>query len=159
MYEIQYSQVDNNLKIWIDSLSDAEVTIVDGFSDHPYFLDLKKVSVNDQLMDVGDSFEVGDAWYNVTYGGRAFLFIKAKSSGASCTFFYGQKNLLPFWALILIIVASSVVGLVCFFICFCYVRRLYRRKQSKSKVKKYSSNKRVETTEEKLSKYKYNSNK
>lgn len=151
MWEIQYSQVDNNLKVWVEKLVDGEVTIVDGLAGHPYSTTGNLTFVS-QLLAEGDEFEVGDKWNNITKGGSAYIFFKAKATGAYMYFNYGQKNLLPKWAIIAIIVASAVVLIGCLIICFCYVRRLYRRKKnSMSKVKKLKE----ETTEQRLSRYKY----
>ncbi len=36
MWSITYTQVDSNLKVWIEKLVDGEITIVDGLSSHPY---------------------------------------------------------------------------------------------------------------------------
>jgi hypothetical protein len=82
-----------------------------------------------KLLDEGVEFEVGDAWYNISYGGKAYLFLRAKSTGGYATFSYGKKDLLPSWALYVIIAVAVVVTLGCLAICFCYIRRLYRRKK------------------------------
>jgi hypothetical protein len=92
-------------------------------------------SILSKLMYEGDEFEVGDYWYDMKDGGKAYLFIKSTEEYAYAEFTYGQKNFLPEWALILIIVFSVLIGLTCLGICFCYVRRLYnRRKANQSKV-------------------------
>eukprot|EP00347_Sterkiella_histriomuscorum_P014475 403360734 len=154
VFEINYGSADSNLKLWLTKLSNVEVTIADGFQKHPYETTGSLTFVS-KLLSEGDEFEVGDYWYNITQGGKAYLFIKSKSTYGYAHFSYGQKNLLPKWALILIIVGSVVVGLACLFICCCYVRRLYiRRKQNQSKVQKFN---RVETVEERIGKYKYKS--
>jgi hypothetical protein len=38
IYQVNYTQLDNNLKLWIDKSVDSDVTIVDGLSNHPYLL-------------------------------------------------------------------------------------------------------------------------
>ena len=151
MWEIVYSQTDDNLKVWIEKLVDGEVTIVDGLSGHPYSTTGNLTFVS-QLIAEGDEFEIGDKWNNITKGGSAYLFFKAKASGAYMYFNYGQKNILPKWGLIVIIVGSVVILIGCLIICFWYVRRLYQKKKnSMSKVKKLKE----ETTEQRLSRYKY----
>ena len=39
----------------------------------------------------GDEFEVGDYWFknNLTFGGKAYLFIKCTPSSGYATFYYG----------------------------------------------------------------------
>ena len=133
VFEINYFQVDNNLKVWPTKMTNVEVTIVDGFDKHPYLITGNFTFLSLLLKD-GDEFEVGDAWYNMTYGGKAYLFIRSTSTYGTASFSYGQKNLIPSWVIIVIIVGSVVVGLGCLAICFCYVRRLYIRKRSQSKV-------------------------
>ncbi|CDW72148.1 UNKNOWN [Stylonychia lemnae] len=155
VFEINYKEVDNNLKIWPTKLSNVEVTIADGFNKHPYQI-VSNFTFISLLLKDGDEFEVGDAWYNMTYGGKAYLFIKATSTYGQAKFTYGQKNLIPQWVIIVIIVGSVVVGLGCLAICFCYVRRLYIKKRSQSKVQKFGG--RQETIEERISKYKYKGN-
>jgi hypothetical protein len=105
-----------------------------------------------KILAEGDEFEVGDAWYNLTYGGKAYIFLRSKNSGGYAYFSFGKKDLFPKWAIIVIIVGSIVVFLGCIFICFCYVRRLYNKKNA-NKVQKFSAEK---TREERLNKYKYN---
>ena len=36
VFEINYNSVDDNLKIWPTKVSNMEITIVDGFTKHPY---------------------------------------------------------------------------------------------------------------------------
>jgi predicted small secreted protein len=54
-------------------------------------------------------------------------------------------------------VLPTVVGIVCLVICCWYVRRLYRRRKSQSKVKKFSKN--DESIDGRMQKYKYNKTK
>ena len=91
MYEIQYTQTDNNLKIWIDSATNMEITVVDGLSTHPYQI-TGTMNYFPKLMYEGDEFEVGDYWYeqkNMTFGGKAYLFLKSTETYGYATFTYG----------------------------------------------------------------------
>ncbi len=92
LFEITYTKTDDNLKIWIDTAENVEITIVDGYSAHPYSLNSSQVlKYYSKLMYEGDEFEVGDYWFrnNLTFGGKAYIFIKSTSNYGYSTFYYG----------------------------------------------------------------------
>lgn len=77
VFEINYDKVDYNYKLWVTKSKNMEITIVDGFSKHPYLVNNGTMTFISKLLKEGDEFEVGDAWYNLTYGGKAYLFLKS----------------------------------------------------------------------------------
>lgn len=78
MYQFNYNGTDQQYKIWFDSISKAEVTLIDGIRTHPW-LDPNVLKENflAQFMTSEDNHEFGDGWYNFTSVGRAYLFIKS----------------------------------------------------------------------------------
>lgn len=36
VFEISYSKTDDDLKVWFSKMTNVEVTIADGFKQHPY---------------------------------------------------------------------------------------------------------------------------
>lgn len=88
VFELNYGSVDNNYKVWVTKTSNVEVTIADGFSVHP-LTTTQKVNFVSKLMYEGDEFEVGDYWYNITTGGKAYVFIKATTTYGYANFSYG----------------------------------------------------------------------
>lgn len=105
------------------------MTIADGFSKHP-FQSTGNFTFHSLKLESDDTFEVGDAWYNITTAGKAYLFIKSTATNGQASFTYGKKSLFPAWVLIVIIVGSIVLGLACLGLCFCFIRRLYIRKRN-----------------------------
>jgi hypothetical protein len=156
MYELHYSGTNSEFKIWVDSKTRAEITLIDGIRTHPW-LDprvLKENFVNKSLSGE-EIHEFGDSWYNFTAPGMAFLFIKATDYNAKVSFSFGYKPLFPMWV---IYVAGGVGGgvvIACLFICCCVVRRsaAKRAEEANSKVKKYQNG--DVSTEDKLSRFKY----
>ena len=37
MYEITYPSANSNWKVWVTSMTNMEITIADGFTEHPYY--------------------------------------------------------------------------------------------------------------------------
>jgi hypothetical protein len=155
MYELLYTGTNQQMKIWVDSKSRSEVTLIDGLRVHPW-LDptVLKDNYYNQSLTTDDIYEFGDLWYNLTYPGRAFLFIKATDFSASASFSFGYKPLFPMWAIYLAAGIGGGVLLICLFICCCYVRRAAAKKaeEAHSKVRKYQGD---VSTEDKLSRFKY----
>lgn len=152
MYEILYNGTDSQQKINIDSVSNAEITLIDGIRIHPW-LDPKVLNETHILlsMSAGDEFELGDSWYNYTSVGRAYLFIKSTDAGGKATLSLGFKPLFPKWVSYVSAAAGGVVVLGCLFICCCIVRRQAAKKAEEgNKVKKFAQKDDVQ-----LSKFKY----
>lgn len=55
---------------------------------HPYKT-TGSINFISKPMSNGDEFEVGDAWYNITQGGKAYLFIKSTATYGQSSFIYG----------------------------------------------------------------------
>jgi len=88
VFEISYTQVDDNLKIWFSKMTNVEVTIADGFSKHPYLTTGNMTFITKSLTG-SDEFEVGDYFYNISTAGKAYLFIKCTSTYGYASFTYG----------------------------------------------------------------------
>jgi hypothetical protein len=130
MYVIKYNGTDTQQKIWFDSMTDVEITFIDGIRTHPW-LDYKVVSEGQFLnisMPVGEEHEFGDSWYNLKYPGTAYVFIKARDIAASASFTVGYKPLFPKWAIYAAAVGGGLLLFICLFICCCYVRRQAQKK-------------------------------
>jgi hypothetical protein len=89
MYEITYPSANSDWKVWVTSATDMEITVADGFQMHPYLYNDTNLTFITKLLNNGDEFELGDAWYNFTTGGKAYIFFRALSSGASANMNYG----------------------------------------------------------------------
>ena len=106
-------------------------------------------------MNQGDFHTFGDAWYNMSYPGMGYLFIKGTGSAPTVQFSYGYKPLFPQWAILAISISGGCLLLICLFICCCYIRRKAAEKANETtKVKKYGSKSNVSITD-KISRYKY----
>lgn len=152
MYEIHYNGTDTQQKIWFDTINKAEVTLIDGMRVHPW-VDPKvlKDTFVSQSCDLSTTYEFGDSWYNVTYPGRAYIFVKSTDSGGAVTFNYGFKPLFPKWAIYLIAIAGGLLVLICLFICCCWVRRQAKKRAAEGdRVRKYQAK-----DDDKLARFKY----
>ena len=106
-------------------------------------------------MGQSDTHVFGDTWYDLNYTGLSYLFIKGTSASSSVTFNFGVYTPISQWVLYVAVSLGVVLTLGCLFICFCYVRRLARKRaEEANKVRKYATG-REPTTEEKVSRYKY----
>ncbi len=155
MWEFHYNGTDTQLKIWFDTITKAEITLVDGIRKHPW-LDVKVLDENFlvQSMSTDSQHELGDSWYNFTSPGKAYLFVKSTDGGATVTFNYGYKPLFPKWAIILIASLGGFFVLICLFICCCYVRRQAKKNaEESSRVKKYQTTEA--NKDDRFSKFKY----
>jgi hypothetical protein len=140
-------------------LTNAEASLVDGIRVHPW---LNRSVLNDTFLvkkmttDI-DPHEFGDSWYstNISYPGRAYLFIKATDYSASASFSFGQKPLFPMWVIYAAAGGGGFIFIVCVFICCCVVRRAGKERDDEmhSKVKKYQS--KDITSEDKIARFKY----
>ena len=125
MFEIRYQGRDQNYKLWFDTIDGAEITLIDGIRIHPW-LDpnvLNEDYIN-RTLNVGDVHEFGDSYYNYTYPGMGYVFIKATELNANVVFNYGYKPLFPKWIIYAAGIGGGVILLGCLFICCCYIRRL-----------------------------------
>jgi hypothetical protein len=155
MYQFSYGALKNN-KVWIDTIQDAEVTIVDGIREHPY-RDPTVIDDNyfQQMLSQGDFHTFGDGWYNMSNIGTSYLFIKGTGSNPKVTFSYGFKPLFPQWIIITISSVGGVLLLTCLIICCYCVRKVASKKaEEASKVKKYSSSDN-RSINDKISRFKY----
>jgi hypothetical protein len=152
MYELLYNGTDSQQKINIESMSNTEITLIDGMRIHPW-LDPSVLNETHILlsMSVGDEFELGDSWYNYTSVGRAYLFVKSTDLAGKATITLGFKPLFPKWVIYLSASLGGVVLIICLFICCCYVRRQAAKKaEDGSRVKKYTQNE-----DDKMNRFKY----
>ena len=115
------------MKVWITKISDAEITIADGFAYNP-LTNYIKLNFTSKYLKQDETFELGDSWYELKNYGKAYLFVRATKTGAYVNFSIGEKGFFPKWALILAVTLSVVVFITCFIVCFCFIRRLYRRR-------------------------------
>jgi hypothetical protein len=74
VYELDYGSTNSNLKVWPTSISNAVVTIADGFVSNP-LTNSANLNFTSITLNSGDSFELGDSWYNLQHYGKAYLFI------------------------------------------------------------------------------------
>lgn len=151
--------MNNNYKIWVSGVSDINFIIADGFSGNPFALNQSLTNNFYSLQLQSDTkIQVGDPFYNINYGGVAFLFAIGQDTGAYATVSYGQTKIFTAWKEYIIIIAGCLFFIAVAFIACCFVRRLSKSKSSSSstRVKKYSDS--TSEREDKLNKYKYNKN-
>jgi hypothetical protein len=73
------------------------VTIADGLEQHPYTYDpeddtIELAFIPYKLDYTGETFEVGDVWWDGEYDGLAYLIVYSNEQNAYGKFKYGQKK-------------------------------------------------------------------